>query len=72
MEAKYIALSHIMKELLPVCWLIEELASALDLKRDSSSTIPTVWEDNKGALILANSPMPRMTPCSKYIGVKYH
>eukprot|EP00957_Ditylum_brightwellii_P063927 4849883-Ditylum_brightwellii.AAC.1 len=69
MEAKYIALSHSTRELLPVCWLIEEVASALDLKRDSFSTISTVWEDNEGVLILANSPMPRMTPCSKHIGV---
>eukprot|EP00957_Ditylum_brightwellii_P162169 12347585-Ditylum_brightwellii.AAC.1 len=29
-------------------------------------------EDNNGALILANSPIPHMTPCSKHIGVKYH
>eukprot|EP00957_Ditylum_brightwellii_P110802 8451006-Ditylum_brightwellii.AAC.1 len=35
MEAKYIALYHSMRELLPVRWLIEELVSALDLKRDS-------------------------------------
>eukprot|EP00957_Ditylum_brightwellii_P040791 3088302-Ditylum_brightwellii.AAC.1 len=67
MEAEYIVLSHSMKELLPVQWLIEELAAALDLERESLSTISIVWEDNVGALALANAPMPRMIPHSKHI-----
>eukprot|EP00957_Ditylum_brightwellii_P163603 12456758-Ditylum_brightwellii.AAC.1 len=61
-----------MRELLPVRWLMEELATTLKLERDSLSTISTMWEDNQGAFMLANAPMPRMTPCSKYIGIKYH
>eukprot|EP00957_Ditylum_brightwellii_P036032 2730173-Ditylum_brightwellii.AAC.1 len=72
MEAEYIALSHSMRELLPACWLMDELAQALKLKRELLSMVSTVWEDNDRALILANSPMPHMTPCSKHIGVKYH
>ena len=32
----------------------------------------TVWEDNSGALILANLEPGRMTPHSKHCGVKYH
>jgi len=31
-----------------------------------------VWEDNQGALTLANMELPRMTPRSKHIEVKYH
>eukprot|EP00957_Ditylum_brightwellii_P185004 14088860-Ditylum_brightwellii.AAC.1 len=71
-EADYIALSHSMRELLPVRWLVEELAKVLKLERDSLSTIYTVWEDNQGALTLVNALMSRMTPCSKHIGIKYH
>eukprot|EP00957_Ditylum_brightwellii_P105431 8037667-Ditylum_brightwellii.AAC.1 len=72
MEAEYIALAHSIQELLPAQWLLEELASHLDLGRDSMSTIYTMWEDNNGALILVISPMPQMTPRSKYIAIKYH
>ena len=32
----------------------------------------TVWEDNSGALTLANLEPGRMTPRSKHYGVKYH
>ena len=32
----------------------------------------TVWEDNNGALKLANLESPRMTPRSKHYGIKYH
>eukprot|EP00957_Ditylum_brightwellii_P206830 15350181-Ditylum_brightwellii.AAC.2 len=72
MEAKHIALSHAMQGLLPVCWLLEELAEALQLERDSLSTISMTWEDNNEAMSLATSPLPCMTPRSKHIMVKYH
>eukprot|EP00957_Ditylum_brightwellii_P211709 15366495-Ditylum_brightwellii.AAC.1 len=72
MEAEYIMLFHSMRELIPVRWLIEELATALDVDRHSLSTISTAWEDNKEILALANAPMLRMTPCSKQIGIKYN
>eukprot|EP00957_Ditylum_brightwellii_P098738 7521052-Ditylum_brightwellii.AAC.1 len=61
-----------MRELLPAKWLIEELGQSLGLKQEEVSTISTVWKDNNDALVLATNPMPRMTPRSKYIGVKYH
>jgi hypothetical protein len=32
----------------------------------------TVWEDNVGALTLANMEPGRMTPRSKFYAVKYH
>eukprot|EP00957_Ditylum_brightwellii_P089522 6816945-Ditylum_brightwellii.AAC.1 len=72
MKAEYIALSHSMRKLLSARWLIEELATALDLERESLSTISTVWEDNEGALALTNAPMPRMTHQSKHIGITCH
>eukprot|EP00957_Ditylum_brightwellii_P164691 12539330-Ditylum_brightwellii.AAC.1 len=42
MEAEYIALVHSMGELFPDQWLLEELASHLDLDRDSVSTISSI------------------------------
>ena len=32
----------------------------------------TIWEDNVGAMTLANLELPQMTPRSKAIGVHYH
>ena len=32
----------------------------------------TIWEDNVDALTLAKMELPRMTPRSKHIAVKYH
>eukprot|EP00957_Ditylum_brightwellii_P210677 15365253-Ditylum_brightwellii.AAC.1 len=58
MEAEYIVLSHSMRELLPACWLMDELVQAFELERELLLTVSMVWEDNNGALILANSPMP--------------
>ena len=51
---------------------MEELKEALHLDIKTLSTISTVWEDNNGALTLANNPLPRMTPQSNHISVKYH
>eukprot|EP00957_Ditylum_brightwellii_P148384 11296925-Ditylum_brightwellii.AAC.1 len=72
MEAEYIALAHSMQELLPIMWLVEELADALPLDQLQETLVSTVLKDNNGALILANNSLPQMTPRSKYIGVKYH
>eukprot|EP00957_Ditylum_brightwellii_P114984 8769989-Ditylum_brightwellii.AAC.1 len=72
MEAEYIALAHSMRELIPTKWLMDELAEALSLEITGERMFSTVWEDNNGALILANNLLPRMTPRSKHISVKYH
>jgi len=32
----------------------------------------TIWEDNVGALTLAKMELPRMTPRSKHIALRYH
>jgi hypothetical protein len=73
MEAEYIALSTAMKELLPMKFLVHELSKGIGLDDEQLSEIhTTVWEDNNGALILANMDLPRMTPRSKHIAVKYH
>jgi hypothetical protein len=71
MEAEYIALSTSMRELVPLRQLVEEIAVALDAtERLVVRTHSTVFEDNNGALALAN--LPRLTPRSKHIAVRMH
>jgi hypothetical protein len=71
MEAEYIALSQAMRDLIPLRELIKEVAHSLGKDRNfTTRTYSKVLEDNNGALTLAN--VPRMTPRSKHIAVKYH
>lgn len=73
MEAEYNALSMAMKDLLPLKRLVGEVAGAVNLPiSDVIQMKTTVWEDNAGALTLANLEPGRMTPRSKHYGVKYH
>ena len=73
MEAEYNALSMAMKDLLPLKRLVETVSKAVGLQQqDVINMRTTVWEDNSGALTLANLEPGRMTPRSKHYGVKYH
>ena len=73
MEAEYNALSTAMKDLLPLKRLVEKVASSVGLELQTIIEMrTTVWEDNSGALTLANLEPGRMTPRSKHYGVKYH
>lgn len=73
MEAEYNALSMALKELLPLKRLVEIVANAIQLPLQPTIAMRvTVWEDNSGALTLANLEPGRMTPRSKHYGVKYH
>ena len=73
MEAEYNALSMAMKDLLPLQRLVHTVADAVGLNvQDLIEMKTTVWEDNSGALTLANLEPGRMTPRSKHYGVKYH
>ena len=73
MESEYIALSTACKELIPLRRLVAEIADAVGMERDKVDTMhTTIWEDNVGALTLANLELPRLTPRSKSFGVKYH
>jgi hypothetical protein len=71
-EAEYIALSMGMRELLPLRRLIADLAESFGVSRDEVSKVSAVWEDNQAALQLAQSELPKMTPRTKHIAVKYH
>ena len=73
MEAEYVALSAACRDVLPLIRLTTELGNRYGLSRDGTPSIKTtIYEDNEGALKLANTELPRMTPRSKHYGVKYH
>ena len=71
MEAEYIALSTSLRSLLPLKTLVGEVAASLmENSTFLTTTYSSVFEDNNGALLLAQSP--RITPRSKHIAVPYH
>ena len=73
MEAEYSALSSAMRDLLPFKHLVQTVVKSMEYGRVNSITFQTtVWEDNAGALTLANLDPGRMTPRSKHYAVKYH
>ena len=72
MHAEYIALSMSLRELLPISRLLNEICDELSINRDESTKICRVYEDNEGAMKLANSMLPKITPQSKHFAVKYH
>ena len=73
MEAEYVALSSACRDLIPVIHLVDELSKQYSLgDKDIPMIKTTIYEDNEGALKLANTELPRMTPRSKHYGVKYH
>ena len=70
MEAEFIALSSAMHDLIPACHILQAVGKVLDLPVLPGAQLKsTVFEDNNGCLTLAT--VPKMTPRSKHIGVKY-
>ena len=49
-----------------------ELVKYNQLTKLRVSRVSKVWEDNEAALKHAVTPLPKMTPRTKHIGVKYH
>jgi hypothetical protein len=76
MEAEIIALGSCCRKLLPIIALVDKIGIAVrimkhDDNNSSSSTMHvTIHKDNSGALILATTPPPQFTPCSKHYTVK--
>jgi len=61
-----------MRELIPIMSVLDEICSGLKLERNEETKVAREFEDNEGALLLANSPLRRVTPQSKHFAVKYH
>ena len=73
MMAEYYALSTCMREVLPTRTLIKMIAKGAGLSEDCATTFKTtVWEDNNGALSLANMAPGQHTPRSKFYDNKVH
>ena len=71
MHAEYTALSQSLRELLPLKEVVKEIASKLGYSSAvQARTHSTIFEDNMGALILANKPHD--TPRSKFYALKLH
>jgi hypothetical protein len=72
MHAEYIALSTGMRELIPIKNTLDDICDTFKIHRDKHTQIVKVFEDNEGALRLAQSPLTKVTPQSKHFAVKYH
>ena len=72
-ETEYTGLSIAMRTLFPVLYLVEFTSKTLGLTYEQLTSIETtVWEDNAGALTLANRKPGQSTPRSKHYAIKYH
>ena len=72
MESEFITLSIAMRDLVLVRQLYDEIKPMLGLKYKNELILSRVYKDKQAMLILADSPMHKMTPISKHITVKYH
>ena len=71
MQAEFVALSLSVRELLPIKYLVNEIATRTGHQHlVNVRTHSTFFEDNNGALTLANAPYD--TPHSKFYALKYH
>jgi hypothetical protein len=70
-EAEYIALSQAMREVLPIIWLLEEARQrGIPVLSVKTKVHCKVFEDNAGAIEIAN--VPKMRPRTKHLNIKYH
>jgi hypothetical protein len=70
-EAEYIALSQAMRLVLPIIWLIEEARrQEIPVLNATPKIHCKVFEDNAGAIEIAN--IPKMRPRTKHLNIKYH
>ena len=70
MEAEFIALSSAMRDLIPARDILQGVCKALNIPVPEGAKLKsTIFEDNMGCLQLAT--VPKMTPRSKHIAVKY-
>ena len=73
MHSEYVALSAAMREVLPLRNLVSTVCEATGLITSCRTTFrTTVWEDNMGALTLANMDPGHNTPRSRFYDSKVH
>jgi len=70
-EAEYIALSTAAREILPILSLAKEAANIGVIPKTQAPVLRCkIFEDNNGAVEMAN--VPRMRPRTKHLNIKYH
>jgi hypothetical protein len=69
-EAEYIAMSHALRETIPVQNLIKEIHCIFYLPNPMTDFNITLHEDNLSAITMAESL--KFTPRTKHIAIKYH
>jgi hypothetical protein len=73
MMAEYYALSNAMKEVLPLRDLAKEVAKGMGISEECLTTFKaTVWEDNSGALALAQLDPGQHTARSRFYDIRVH
>ncbi len=70
MEAKIISLSACCRELFPIIDMVRSMAEDTNLPDGDTTMNVSIHEDNSGALVLAQTLPPQLTPRSKYYGIK--
>jgi hypothetical protein len=71
LEAEYSALSYALKTFIPLQRLLHEAVKAMGLPAELTAAVSAeVFEDNQGALLLANNQ--RITNRTKYFLIKWH
>ena len=69
-EAEYIAMSHALRETIPIQNLIKEIHCIFHLPNSMTDFNITLHEDNLSAIAMAESL--KFTPQTKHIAIKYH
>jgi hypothetical protein len=69
-EAEYIALSQALREVIPIITLLNEINEIFPVHKPTPQIHCKVWEDNNGALSLAQNQ--KFSPRTKHISIKYH
>ena len=69
-EAEYIALSQLMRKMIPFLNLMEEIGTVLGVFNPKPKFHCKVFEDNMSCIKVAESP--KFTPRTKHIAIKYH
>eukprot|EP00957_Ditylum_brightwellii_P178192 13572574-Ditylum_brightwellii.AAC.1 len=71
MEAEYVAMSHAMREAIPLMRLLNEVKGSINICMDKKAEFKcTVFEDNNGCIELAKCPRMRLR--TNHLAIKYH
>ena len=69
-EAKYIALSSSLREVIPLMTVMDELNEVFPLLMEVPQFYCKVWEDNQSCIAMAT--LQKFMPRTKHIALKYH